>query len=68
MKAKKKPVQVVKATDVPGFQDLVAGIGGMKLHRFEPPPERPPGKILKGEPDQVARELVRLLREEAKVL
>jgi electron transfer flavoprotein beta subunit len=68
MKAKKKPVQGVKAADVPGFGDIVASTGGMKLHQFEPPPERPPGKILKGEPDQVARELVRLLREEAKVL
>jgi electron transfer flavoprotein beta subunit len=68
MKAKKKPVQVLKAADVPGLAEAVARVGGMKLHQFEPPPERPPGKVLKGEPEQVAKELVRLLREEAKAI
>jgi len=68
MKAKKKPVRVVKAADVPEFQQVVGGVGGMRLHTFEPPPERPPGRILDGEPEQAVKELVRLLREEAKVL
>jgi len=68
MKAKKKPVQVLKAADIPGWPDVVAGVGGMTMHDFEPPPERPPGKSLKGEPQEVVRELVRLLREEARVL
>jgi hypothetical protein len=33
-----------------------------------PPPPRPACKFIDGEPAQMARELVRLLREEAKVL
>ena len=68
MKAKKKPVQALKAADVAGWEAATAGVGGMKLHNFEPPPERPPGKILAGEPEEAAKELVRLLREEAKAL
>jgi len=67
MKAKKKPVKVLKAGDVPGFA-TVAGVGGTRMHDFQPPPERPPGKLLDGEPEQAAKELVRLLREEAKVI
>jgi electron transfer flavoprotein beta subunit len=33
-----------------------------------PPPERPPGRIVPGEPAEAAKEVVRLLREEAKVI
>jgi len=68
MKAKKKPVRVVTAADVRGFAELVAGVGGTAIHRLEPPPQRPPGKILKGDASQTVPELVRLLREEAKVI
>ena len=68
MKAKKKPVRVVKAADVPGFAELVGAVGGTVPHTFQPPPERPPGKLIGGGPEQAARELVRLLREEAKVV
>jgi electron transfer flavoprotein beta subunit len=68
MKAKKKPVKVLTPAEVPGFGDLTAGVGGTKMHSFQPPPERPPGKIIPGEPEEAARELVRLLREEAKVI
>lgn len=68
MKAKKKPVKKMAAADVPGFQDAIAGIGGMQMHTFAPPPERPPGKVLQGETDETAKELARLLREEAKVI
>jgi hypothetical protein len=35
---------------------------------IEPPPARPPGKLIPGEPAIAAKELVRLLREEAKVI
>jgi electron transfer flavoprotein beta subunit len=66
MKAKKKPLRTLKLADVAGFAP--DGVGGTRLHAFEPPPERPPGKVIAGEPEQAARELVRLLREEAKVL
>ncbi|MGD8453254.1 MAG: electron transfer flavoprotein subunit beta/FixA family protein [Phycisphaerae bacterium] len=68
MKAKKKPVQVLAAKDVAGFAEATGGVGGMKLRGFEPPPARPPGKLLDGEPEQAVKELVRLLREEAKAL
>lgn len=66
MKAKKKPVQTLKAADVPGFS--ASAVGGTQLHTFQPPPERPPGKMIAGEPEEAARELVRLLREEAKAI
>jgi len=68
MKAKKKPVRTLKAADLPSFAEITASVGGMRLHDFEPPPERSPGKILKGEPHEAVKELVRLLREEAKAL
>jgi electron transfer flavoprotein beta subunit len=68
MKAKKKPVKLVKSADVPGFADACASLGGISMNAFQPPPERPPGKMLDGEPEQTAKELVRMLREEAKVI
>ncbi|QOJ13808.1 MAG: electron transfer flavoprotein subunit beta/FixA family protein [Planctomycetia bacterium] len=68
MKAKKKPLAVKSAADVPGFADLAGAVGGTHMHKLEPPPARPAGKQIKGEPAQQAAELVRLLREEAKVI
>lgn len=68
MKAKKKPVEVKQAGDIDGFENAIGAVGGMKMHRFEPPPERPPGKILEGEPEEAVPELIRLLRDEAKAL
>jgi electron transfer flavoprotein beta subunit len=68
MKAKKKPVKVMHAADVAGFSEAIAGLGGTAMHTFRPPPERPPGRMLDGEPEQAAKELVRLLRDEAKVI
>lgn len=68
MKAKKKPVKVVTAADVPGLSTAVAAVGGAKMHDLQPPPVRPPGKLIAGEPEQAAKELVRLLREEAKLI
>ena len=64
MKAKKKPVDVKDA----------AGLGitvtpKAKIAKTLPPPARPPGKIICGEePAEKARELAKLLREEAKVI
>jgi electron transfer flavoprotein beta subunit len=68
MKAKKKPVKVLKAADVPGLAEASANLGGISMNAFQPPPERPPGKLLTGEPEEAAKELVRLLRQEAKVI
>jgi len=58
MAAKKKPLEEKPAVSVPVRLELL---------RLELPPERPAGRILGEGPDAV-RELVRLLREEAKVL
>jgi electron transfer flavoprotein beta subunit len=65
MKAKKKPVTMLTSREIPG--EDAAGTG-MHLVSIAPPPPRPDCKFIEGEPEQMARELVRLLREEAKVL
>ncbi len=64
MKAKKKPVDVKKAADYGISADFKANVAKMM-----PPPSRPPGKIIQGDDPAVkAAELVKLLREEAKVI
>src|SRR5881397_357413 len=60
MAAKKKPLDVKPAT-------LGAGGGALEILALTPPPERKEGKIV-GEGPAAVPELVRLLREEAKVL
>lgn len=64
MKAKKKPVQALTADEV--------GLGDVRprseLVALSPPPARSACHIIDGEPEDMARELVRLLREEAKVV
>lgn len=64
MKAKKKPVDVKDANSLGISIEARA-----KITKTLPPPARPPGKIICGEdPAEKARELARLLREEAKVI
>lgn len=58
MAAKSKPVETVAA---PSFE------ASMEIIKLEMPPDRPPGKIV-GKGVEAVPELVRLLREEAKVL
>jgi len=70
MKAKKKPLAKKKLDDL-GLDPSEVGKGGAKCRvmTLSLPPERSPGKIVKGEsPEAKATELVRLLREEAKVI
>jgi len=63
-RAKKKPVDIKKAADLGITADVKA-----KVVKVVPPPARPPGKIIEGEePAQKAATLVKLLREEAKVI
>lgn len=63
MKAKSKPVEKLQAKDfLEGATPLVT------LKNFQPPPERMAGKKIEGDPAVQARELARLLREEAKVI
>ena len=64
MKAKKKPVEVRDAASLGVTVDVKA-----RVVKTLPPPARSPGKIICGEdPAAKAKELARLLREEAKVI
>ena len=69
MGAKKKPITDWKASDL-GLDPATIGASGAKLQvvRVDPPPARPPGKLISGDAATAAKELVRLLREEAKVI
>jgi electron transfer flavoprotein beta subunit len=67
--ARKKPFNQWAVADL-GLEAGDVGAAGAKLEVVEvlPPPERPPGRIVPGEPAEAAKEVVRLLREEAKVI
>ncbi len=69
MGAKKKPIKDWKASDI-GIDPTTVGAKGAKLEviNIEPPPARPSGKIIPGDAATAAKELVRLLHEEAKVV
>lgn len=69
MAAKKKPVEELSVSDL-GVDPARVGTAGskMKVLKYSSPPSRGGGKILQGEPAETAKELVRLLREEAKVI
>ena len=58
MMAKKKPIEELDAPEPSG---------NLKVEKVAPPPERAAGKIV-GEGPDAAAELVRLLRQEAKVI
>lgn len=67
--ARRKPFN----TWAPGDVGLDAGEVGAAAARLEvievtPPPERPPGRIVEGEPAEAAKKVVHLLRDEAKVI
>lgn len=64
MKAKKKPVTVLTSAEI-SVEDVD---GGVVFESISPPPPKPPCKYVEGEPEEMAKELVRLLREEAKVI
>ena len=65
MKAKKKPVSVLTKADL-GLDD--AHTPAARFVSIQEPPPRPACKMIEGEPEEMAKELVRLLREEAKVI
>lgn len=64
MKAKKKEVKVLKTADV-GVSDADQKI---RYKNFQLPPPKQAGKKIAGDPATQAKELVRLLHEEAKVV
>ena len=65
MKAKKKPVSVLATGDLTVDEALSAGT---TFESLAPPPPRPECRFIDGEPEEMAKELVRTLREEAKVI
>jgi len=67
--ARSKPFTVWSVADL-GLGAGEVGAAGAKLQVVEvtPPPERPAGRIVEGEPAEAAKEVARLLREEAKVI
>jgi electron transfer flavoprotein beta subunit len=70
MKAKKKPLDEKSLADL-GLDPAQFGKSSRKtvIAQMTPPPQRQNGKIVDGEtPEHKARELARLLREEAKVI
>ncbi|MDQ4078634.1 MAG: electron transfer flavoprotein subunit beta/FixA family protein [Chloroflexota bacterium] len=66
MGAKKKPMTVWSADDLDIDVDELEPL--LERVRVKRPPARAAGRIIEGEPTEAARELVRLLHEEAKVL
>ncbi|MEM6931078.1 MAG: electron transfer flavoprotein subunit beta/FixA family protein, partial [Myxococcota bacterium] len=66
MKAKKKPVDTFDLAALGLSADDVQS--NLEVGSFGTPPERPKGRILEGDTDAVVAELVKLLREEAKVI
>jgi electron transfer flavoprotein beta subunit len=67
MGAKKKEVKELKAADLQGggFQGEAPALEVVMLEALPP---RPPGRILTGDPKDMARELVRTLREDVKAI
>lgn len=64
MKAKKKPLKELTLADT----GVSGASGKTRLKNFSLPPEKPPVKMISGDPGTQAKEVVRLLMEEAKVL
>ncbi len=64
MGAKKKEIKDLKAADL----GLGAASPELTVTTLEALPARPPGRVIKGETPEAVRELVRALREEAKVI
>ena len=72
-----KGIMAVKKKQIPEWTLADVGVdpasvgpdaATVRFVEFSLPPPRQPAKILEGEPQETARELVRLLREEAKAL
>jgi electron transfer flavoprotein beta subunit len=69
MAAKKKPIEEKDAAGI-GLAKESVGVPGSKVvvTKLELPPGKQPGKIFKDDMETAAREVVRLLHEEAKVI
>lgn len=69
MKAKKRPIDTKNLAAL-GLSpaDFSKEAVGTWMGEFTPPPPRPPGRKLTGEPADMAKELVKILREEVKAI
>lgn len=66
MAAKKKAIPVISLEDLGlGPEDLAPGV---EVTGLDVPPQRQAGRILQGPPEETARELAKLLHNEAKVI
>jgi electron transfer flavoprotein beta subunit len=63
----KKKQPVVKSPADLGLSDADI-VPALAVQKYSPPPEKKPGKIISSPPKEAAAELVRLLRNEAKVI
>ena len=69
MKAKQKPITQYTLADLSFSQQELDNLGRqIELVGLEYPPQRKQGKMIEGTPGEAAKELVRLLHEEAKVI
>lgn len=69
MKAKKRPVDTKNAAALGlSAADFGKEAVGTWMGEFAPPPPRPPGRMLAGEPADMAKELVQILRDVEKVI
>lgn len=70
MKAKKKPLKTLGLSDLGLDEGQVGAKGALtRVVRYSLPPMRQAGKVIQGEsPEEKAKKLVQLLREEAKVI
>jgi electron transfer flavoprotein beta subunit len=64
MKAKQKKVELIELAAL----GLSSNDAKVTYERFELPPEKAPGKIFKGSPQELAEQIVQHLRNEAKVI
>lgn len=64
MKAKKIPIKKLTLADL----EMGDVTNHLQVEKLFSPPEKPQGRIVEGEPEVAVKELVRLLKEEAKVL
>lgn len=64
MKAKKKPLQIIEMSDL----EMQDNCQKVNFSNFQMPNEKPPVKMLQGEPALQTKKLVQLLREEVKVI
>ena len=67
MQSKKKPIETLRVGDL-GLDEAVLDDSKLRWEAFVLPPARQSGRLIEGDAESAAAELVRLLHEEAKVL